>query len=62
MMRSRFLREKRLQEKILKMRVSCRKAVDSGKQSGNGRVIATLLGLCNQIWSGPEATESMSSG
>ena len=41
------------------MLVICRKAVDSGKQSGN---IATLLGLCNQIWSGPETTASMSSG
>ena len=58
-MRSRFLREKRLQQKFKRMLVICRKAVDSGKQSGN---IATLLGLCNQIWSGPEATESMSSG
>ena len=64
-MGSRFLREKLLQQKLKKkkkMRVSCRKALDSGKQSGDGRVVATFLDLCNQIWSGSPATESISSG
>ena len=41
------------------MPVSYRKALDSGKQSGSGRVLATFFDLCNQIWSG-SATESMS--
>ena len=44
------------------MRVSYRKALDSGKQSGVGRVVATFFDLYNQIWSGLPATESMSSG
>ena len=44
------------------MRLSYRKALDSGKQSGSGRVVAMFFDLCNQIWSGSPATESMSSG
>ena len=43
------------------MRVSNRKALDSGKQSGVGRVVATFFDLCNQICSGSPATESMTS-
>ena len=48
--------------KIKQIPVSYRKALDSGKQSGVGRVVATFFGLYNQIWSGSPATESMSSG
>ena len=44
------------------MRVSYRKALDSGKQSEGGRVVATFFDLSNQVWSGSSATESMSSG
>ena len=44
------------------MRVSYRKPLDSGKQSGGVRVAATVFDLCNQIWSGSPATESISSG
>ena len=40
---------------------SYRKALDSGKQSGSGRVVATFFDLYNQTWSGSPATESMSS-
>ena len=39
-----------------------RKALDSGRQSGAGRVVATFYDLCSQIWSGSPATESISRG
>ena len=55
------MREK-IAAKIKQMRVSYRKALDSCKQSGGGRVVATFFDLCNQILSGSPATESMSSG
>ena len=38
------------------------KALDSGRQSGGGRVVATFYDLCSQIWSGSHATESISGG
>ena len=47
--------------KIKQMRVSYRKALDSGKQSKGGQVVATFFDLSNQIWSGSPATESMNS-
>ena len=56
-----FTREK-VAAKIKQMRVSYRKPLDSGKQSGGVRVAATVFDLCNQIWSGSPATESISSG
>ena len=39
-----------------------RKVLDSGFQSGGGRVVAILYNLCSQIWSGSPATESISGG
>ena len=39
-----------------------RKALDSGRQSGDGRVVATFYDLCSQIWSGSPVTESISGG
>ena len=59
-----FTREK-VAAKVKQMRVSYRKALDSGKQSGGGRVVATFFDFCNQIWitrSGSPATESMNNG
>ena len=44
------------------MHVSYRKALDSDKQSGGGLVVGMFFDLCNQIWSGSPATESMSNG
>ena len=44
------------------MRISYRKALNSGKRNRVSRVVATFFDLCNQIWSGSPATESMSSG
>ena len=39
-----------------------RKALDSGRQSGGSRVVATFYNLCSQIWSRSPATESISGG
>lgn len=36
--------------------------MDTGRQSGGGRVDATFFDLCSQIWSGSPATKLMSSG
>ena len=47
--------------KIKQMLTVHRKALDSGKKSGGGRVVAMFFGLRNQIWIGSPATERMSS-
>ena len=39
-----------------------RKALDTGRQSGSGRVVATFYDLCSQIWSGSPAAESINGG
>ena len=52
----------RISSKIKQIRVKYRKALDSGRQSGGGRVVATFYGLCSQIWSGSPVTESISGG
>ena len=57
-----LFRREEIAAKIKQMRVSYRKVLDSGKQSGGGRVAVTFFDLCNQIWSGSPATESMSNG
>ena len=44
------------------MRISYRKALNSGKRNRVSRVVATFFDLCNQIWSGSPATESMGKG
>ena len=56
-----FSREK-VAAKIKQIRVKYRKALDSGRQSGGGRVVATFFDLCSQIWSESPATESMVKG
>ena len=39
-----------------------RGAVDSDRQSGGGRVVETFYDLCQRIWAGFSATESIASG
>ena len=53
--------EEKIAGKTKQICASYRKALDSGKQSGSGRVVATFFDLYNQTWSGSPATESMSS-
>ena len=38
--------------KVKSLRQSYRKAVDSGRQSGGGRVVMTFYDLCKDIWGG----------
>ena len=56
-----FTRE-RIAFKIKCIRVKYRKALDTGRQSGGGRVVATFYDLCSEIWSGSPATGSMEQG
>ena len=39
-----------------------RKTLDTGRQSGSGRVVATFYDLCSQIWSGSPAAGSINGG
>ena len=51
-----------LETRIKAVRGNYRKAVDTGRQSGGGRVVATFYELCQEIWAGSPATESIASG
>ena len=44
------------------IRQNYRKVIDSRRKSGGGRVVATFYELCQDIWSGSSATESIGSG
>ena len=52
----------RIASKIKQIRAKCRKALDTGRQSGGGRIVATFYKLCCEIWSGSPATESIQAG
>ena len=54
--------KERLIGKIKKLKLNFRKAIDSGKRSGGGRVVTNLYDECLEIWSGPPAVDSMPSG
>ncbi len=54
--------KERLTAKIKKNKTSFRKAVDSGRQSGGGRVVFALYNECYEIWAGCPAAESISKG
>ena len=56
-----FTRDK-ISSKIKAMRGNYRKAVNTGRQSGGGRAVATFYELCQEIWAGSPATESIASG
>ena len=40
------------------MNTSFRKAVDSGKKSGGGRVVFVMYDKCHEIWGGSPAAET----
>ena len=48
--------------KIKQTRVSYKKALNTERQSGGDRIVATLFDICNEIWSGSNATEFIESG
>ena len=48
--------------KIKMVRLCYRKAVDSGRRSGQGRVVEIYYTICQEIWGGSPATEQVRSG
>ena len=54
--------KERLAAKIKKIKTSFRKAVDSGRRSGGGRVTYALYNECYEIWAGCPAVESLDDG
>ena len=52
----------RITSKVKNIRRKYRQAIDSGRQSGGGRVVATFYDICSEIWSGSPATNSILSG
>ena len=54
--------KERVVTKIKKIRTMFRKAVDSGRRSGGGRVIFALLKECEEIWSGSPAVHCIENG
>ena len=48
--------------KLKNIRTKYRKAVDSGKRSGHGRVVTIYFDLCEKIWGGSPATTQISTG
>lgn len=56
-----FTKEK-ISQKIKRIKANFRKAVDSGRKSGGGRVVLGLYDECFEIWAGSPAVESMPEG
>ena len=54
--------KERILRKIKRIKNSYRKAVDNGRKSGCGKVVATFYDECSQIWSGSPAVESIVGG
>ena len=54
--------KERVSAKLKKMRTDHKKAVDSGRKSGGGRVVFTFYNLCESLWGGSPAVESVSTG
>ena len=52
----------RILTKVKAIRLKYRKAVDSGKKSGGGRVVATFYDSCQNIWGGSPAAEMIDNG
>lgn len=51
-----------LTTKVKNIKANFRKAVDSGRKSGHGRVVMLYFELCEQIWGGSPATASLPGG
>ena len=48
--------------KLKNIRLKYRKAVDSGRRSGHGRIVFLYMELCEQIWVGSPATDKINTG
>ena len=53
------LKKERIVSRIKYVKQKYRSAVDSGKVSGNGRIVSLFFDLCSDIWGGSPATESL---
>jgi hypothetical protein len=56
------LTKERVVAKIKALRLKYRKALDSGRKSGGGRVVAQFYDICSKIWSGSPAAEAIEGG
>ena len=54
--------KERIAAKLKRIRTSYKLAVDSGKQSGGGRIVYTFFHLCEKIWGGSLAVNSIPGG
>lgn len=54
--------KERVSAKIKSIRANFKKAVDTGKRSGGGRIIFTYYDICEKIWGGSPAVKSISNG
>ena len=52
----------RVQSKIKKIKACYRKAVDTGRKSGGGRLVAPFYDKCCELWAGSPAVESITGG
>ena len=57
-----LLTKQRIAAKLKRIRGSYKTAVDSGRRSGGGRVVLTFFDLCERVWSGSPAIESIGNG
>ncbi|KAK5907484.1 hypothetical protein CesoFtcFv8_005331 [Champsocephalus esox] len=51
-----------LSAKLKQIRMKYRHAVDTGRRSGQGRVVFLFFELCEEVWGGSPATRTISSG
>ena len=54
--------KERMVAKIKALRLKYRKALDTGRRSGGGRVVAQFYDICSHIWSGSPAAEAIQGG
>ena len=57
-----IITKERVCTKIKRIKTSFRKAVDSGRRSGGGRVVLHLYDECYEIWAGSPAVDSIKTG
>eukprot|EP00112_Aurelia_sp_Birch-Aquarium-sp1_P016380 Seg3708.3 transcript_id=Seg3708.3/GoldUCD/mRNA.D3Y31 product="hypothetical protein" protein_id=Seg3708.3/GoldUCD/D3Y31 len=54
--------KERIIPRLKRIKLNFRKAIDSGRRSGGGRVVLALYDECNDIWGGSPAVDSIDHG
>jgi hypothetical protein len=54
--------KERIAAKIKKIRIKYREAVDCGKRSGGGKIVAMNFKACSKLWGGCPAVDSIENG